>query len=174
MLQHHGSSVVRALQDLFPDVNWQDSNLSKSIFLFLSLYLSLTKNLEVRLLDTWNDPKARRQFFENFAKDNHFDPIVPENWHHQFLKIRIAKVYISLIYYSLYNLYNYTFIIIYIIYMAYLKIFMQDARAVLSYHGNSVSKALKDLFPDIDWSKFNVHFKYVRFSYKIGTNFQCI
>jgi hypothetical protein len=28
-----------------------------------------------------NTPQNRRKFFENYAKNNGFDPLIPENWY---------------------------------------------------------------------------------------------
>jgi hypothetical protein len=28
----------------------------------------------------WIDPKNRRKFFEDYARQKNFDPLVPENW----------------------------------------------------------------------------------------------
>lgn len=29
----------------------------------------------------WEDEKRRREFFDSFATENGFDPLVPENWY---------------------------------------------------------------------------------------------
>lgn len=31
----------------------------------------------------WNDTRNRKKFFEDYAKENGFDPLVPENWYNQ-------------------------------------------------------------------------------------------
>eukprot|EP00026_Physarum_polycephalum_P001621 Phypoly_transcript_01623.p1 GENE.Phypoly_transcript_01623~~Phypoly_transcript_01623.p1 ORF type:complete len:1048 (-),score=160.89 Phypoly_transcript_01623:116-2998(-) len=51
-----------ALRALFPDTQFDDSNFQQV---------------------PWQKVETRRQFFENYAKDNDFDPLVPENWYSQ-------------------------------------------------------------------------------------------
>jgi hypothetical protein len=45
--------------------------------------------------DTWCKQKNRRRFFENFAKTNGFDPLLPDNWYLQdskkIMKIRVLN-----------------------------------------------------------------------------------
>lgn len=41
----------------------------------------------------WKDRKNRRNFFENYAKENGFDPLVPDNWYkHPYINISQIKV----------------------------------------------------------------------------------
>eukprot|EP00026_Physarum_polycephalum_P003956 Phypoly_transcript_03973.p1 GENE.Phypoly_transcript_03973~~Phypoly_transcript_03973.p1 ORF type:complete len:646 (+),score=59.16 Phypoly_transcript_03973:3-1940(+) len=61
VLSYHNQSVVKALLDLFPNIG-----LDKSRF---------------RVKPLWWEPARRRNLFENYAKANHFDANVPENWY---------------------------------------------------------------------------------------------
>jgi len=63
MLQYYNGSVVKALTHLFPTVNFDTSK-----------FLFLPKNF-------WQEAKNRRDFFTNFAADNNFDPLLPDNWY---------------------------------------------------------------------------------------------
>eukprot|EP00026_Physarum_polycephalum_P002735 Phypoly_transcript_02743.p1 GENE.Phypoly_transcript_02743~~Phypoly_transcript_02743.p1 ORF type:complete len:836 (+),score=105.65 Phypoly_transcript_02743:77-2584(+) len=68
----YNNSVPRALLDLFPDIG-----LVKAKFQTLSL---------------WSKVRNRRKFFEDYAKDHGFDPLIPENWYKQSSKkIKAAK-----------------------------------------------------------------------------------
>eukprot|EP00026_Physarum_polycephalum_P000389 Phypoly_transcript_00389.p1 GENE.Phypoly_transcript_00389~~Phypoly_transcript_00389.p1 ORF type:complete len:1231 (+),score=194.32 Phypoly_transcript_00389:52-3744(+) len=62
MLSFYNNSLARALVSLFPALK-----LDPSKFKFLRNY--------------WKDIGKRLYFFETFAKDNSFDPHVPENWY---------------------------------------------------------------------------------------------
>eukprot|EP00026_Physarum_polycephalum_P001003 Phypoly_transcript_01004.p1 GENE.Phypoly_transcript_01004~~Phypoly_transcript_01004.p1 ORF type:complete len:1224 (-),score=188.92 Phypoly_transcript_01004:75-3746(-) len=64
ILFHHKGSLHKALSQLFPEVALDKSKLS-----------ALSKNY-------WENPENRRRFFFKFAKDNCFDPKVPENWYY--------------------------------------------------------------------------------------------
>eukprot|EP00026_Physarum_polycephalum_P001329 Phypoly_transcript_01330.p1 GENE.Phypoly_transcript_01330~~Phypoly_transcript_01330.p1 ORF type:complete len:878 (+),score=128.72 Phypoly_transcript_01330:456-3089(+) len=56
VLQYHNNSVRKALRDLFPDLSFQTS---------------------------WTEESTRRKFFEEYAKQNGFDPLVPDAWYAQ-------------------------------------------------------------------------------------------
>jgi len=60
ILMYHGHSVTRTILDLFPDIGLVKTKLRRS------QELDLTK---------------QRQFFENYAKENNFDPLVPDYWY---------------------------------------------------------------------------------------------
>jgi hypothetical protein len=83
---------------------------------------------------SWQDIGNRRQFFENFAKENGFDPLIPENWYlppyetfeHQ--KAGTSTVPSSVIT-------NHCD--------------LQGIKGVLAYHNGRISRALLDLFPNI-------------------------
>jgi hypothetical protein len=93
----------------------------------------------------WGDMKNRRQFFEQYAVVNKFDPLIPNNWYRQAIyKIMLDKVLL----FSLISALPF-----------YLSIYLsphtlsQDASKVVGHHNNSVSKALLDLFPEIGLQK---------------------
>lgn len=46
----------------------------------------------------------RRKFFEDYASENQFDPLVPENWYYQSIDNIISKkVFLFTIYFLLYK-----------------------------------------------------------------------
>eukprot|EP00026_Physarum_polycephalum_P002151 Phypoly_transcript_02156.p1 GENE.Phypoly_transcript_02156~~Phypoly_transcript_02156.p1 ORF type:complete len:735 (+),score=101.72 Phypoly_transcript_02156:694-2898(+) len=100
VIYFHEGSISRALLDLFPEIGFDKSK-------FWNLPL-------------WNKPSRRRKFFENFAKENNFDPLNAHVWYQQ--SARRMKV-------------------------------VKGASRVLEYHGHSISKALMDLFPEVEWDK---------------------
>lgn len=76
VIKYHNHSIPKALVELFPEIN-----LEKSKF-----FASSSSSTSM-----WRDPQKRRKFFENFAKENSFDPIVPENWYKQSKKSIMAR-----------------------------------------------------------------------------------
>eukprot|EP00026_Physarum_polycephalum_P002145 Phypoly_transcript_02149.p1 GENE.Phypoly_transcript_02149~~Phypoly_transcript_02149.p1 ORF type:complete len:898 (+),score=87.49 Phypoly_transcript_02149:121-2814(+) len=100
VISYHKGSVSQALLSVFPDIG-------------------LDKN---RLWDRtqWEDPKNRRKFFEKYAKEHEFNPLMPESWNKQKLDTILSAKGIS---------------------------------RVISYHRNSVTQALVDLFPEIQLRK---------------------
>jgi hypothetical protein len=82
----------------------------------------------------WYKVVSRKRFFATFALQNGFDPRIAENWYTQPKgKIMAMKVQ---------TLFCYIFFML-----------TQGARGVLAYHGQSLSRALLDLFPDIGLDK---------------------
>eukprot|EP00026_Physarum_polycephalum_P001397 Phypoly_transcript_01398.p1 GENE.Phypoly_transcript_01398~~Phypoly_transcript_01398.p1 ORF type:complete len:808 (+),score=111.44 Phypoly_transcript_01398:465-2888(+) len=63
VLSFHGGSVAKALMELFPDIKFDKSKFPKA--------------------PIWRKLRNRRLFFEEYAKENKFDPLVPENWYTQ-------------------------------------------------------------------------------------------
>eukprot|EP00026_Physarum_polycephalum_P001009 Phypoly_transcript_01010.p1 GENE.Phypoly_transcript_01010~~Phypoly_transcript_01010.p1 ORF type:complete len:1168 (+),score=148.17 Phypoly_transcript_01010:225-3728(+) len=63
VISYHKNNVHKALMELFPDVAF-DSRKFKAGGIYLK-------------------PEARRLFFENYAKEKGFDPLVPEHWYDQ-------------------------------------------------------------------------------------------
>eukprot|EP00026_Physarum_polycephalum_P003078 Phypoly_transcript_03087.p1 GENE.Phypoly_transcript_03087~~Phypoly_transcript_03087.p1 ORF type:complete len:857 (-),score=123.40 Phypoly_transcript_03087:4-2394(-) len=78
---YHGSSVQRALADLFPSIELRPV---------------------VAPQRYWEKPENRRKFFETYAANNHFDPLLADNWYQEPLnKISAAKgAYAMLIHHS--------------------------------------------------------------------------
>eukprot|EP00026_Physarum_polycephalum_P001051 Phypoly_transcript_01052.p1 GENE.Phypoly_transcript_01052~~Phypoly_transcript_01052.p1 ORF type:complete len:797 (-),score=76.09 Phypoly_transcript_01052:124-2514(-) len=62
VLAYHNQSVPTALLDLFPNIG-----LEKDKF--------FQQNI-------WNKISHRRKFFEDYARENKFDPLIPSNWYH--------------------------------------------------------------------------------------------
>ena len=91
----------------------------------------------------WQEASNRRMFFEKYALENGFDPLVPHNWYLQSReKIRSLKVHSPSL--SLFIIYFiFTSLIFLLIYC------LQGARQVLYYHNNNISNALENLFPEL-------------------------
>jgi hypothetical protein len=83
--------VAQALLDLYPYIGLDKSRMGSLSCVQLILFFHyLTKQL---LLASWSDINVRRKFFEDYASDNGFDPLVPDQWYTQPLnKILSAKV----------------------------------------------------------------------------------
>ena len=62
MLSYHGDSLLRALTDLFPHLEFDKSR-------FPSF--------------RWAKVENRRKFFLNYAKTKGFDPLLETNWYNQ-------------------------------------------------------------------------------------------
>eukprot|EP00026_Physarum_polycephalum_P001092 Phypoly_transcript_01093.p1 GENE.Phypoly_transcript_01093~~Phypoly_transcript_01093.p1 ORF type:complete len:1197 (+),score=192.21 Phypoly_transcript_01093:78-3668(+) len=62
VLLFHGGSLPKALVHAFPDIG-------------------LDKTKFARNTENWANPKIRRMYFEDLAKENSFDPLNPENWY---------------------------------------------------------------------------------------------
>lgn len=64
------------------------------IFLIFNYYYSAV----------WPEESKRKQFFENYAKENEFDPLICENWYFQSpQKIKHKKVHFNFIQLNNYN-----------------------------------------------------------------------
>eukprot|EP00026_Physarum_polycephalum_P001387 Phypoly_transcript_01388.p1 GENE.Phypoly_transcript_01388~~Phypoly_transcript_01388.p1 ORF type:complete len:627 (+),score=98.80 Phypoly_transcript_01388:211-1881(+) len=61
VISYHKGSVAQALQDLFPNIGLDPSQIK-----------TRTR--------VWQKKENRRKFFENYAKAHGFDPLKPENW----------------------------------------------------------------------------------------------
>ena len=86
----------------------------------------------------FNKPIHRREFFENYAKVNAFNPLVPDNWY-SIPRYKITAVKVNN------NNTN--------IWVVNLIVTFQGARTVLAYHNNSLAQALQNLFPEIEIDK---------------------
>lgn len=81
VLYYHSNSVTKALADLFPDIGldilkFRSSITHKfsSIICFILIYF---------LVGSFGSKDQRREFFENYAKDNGFNSTIAENWYSQ-------------------------------------------------------------------------------------------
>eukprot|EP00026_Physarum_polycephalum_P003969 Phypoly_transcript_03986.p1 GENE.Phypoly_transcript_03986~~Phypoly_transcript_03986.p1 ORF type:complete len:741 (+),score=114.71 Phypoly_transcript_03986:43-2265(+) len=63
ILAHQNGSFVKTLANIFPEINFDFSK------------FSVLKN------KFWHDMKNRRNFFDKFARERGFDPLVPDNWY---------------------------------------------------------------------------------------------
>lgn len=54
------------------------------------MFLFITSLIEPP--NPYNELQNRRKFFEDFAKEHNFDPLVPINWNNQFEKIKLSTV----------------------------------------------------------------------------------
>jgi len=95
VLSYHGGTLKKSLLELFPDIG-----LEKAKF---------------NAYGRWVNPSNRREFFDNYAKENGFDALFPENWYSQSPRM----------------------------------IRQAGGAPVMSYHGGSVARTLLDLFPNI-------------------------
>lgn len=89
--------------ELFPDIGLDQSkfNFQQSIKLIIIGCL-ISKYLQC-CLEYWHRLVNRRKFFENYAKEQGFDPLVPENWYSQPIQ--------NLMELKVYNLFVFVFII---------------------------------------------------------------
>jgi hypothetical protein len=111
------NGYAHAIQSLFPE-------------------LSFCKNSFKRVF--WGKIENRRKFFEQYAKQNGFDPLIPTNWYVQFKhNILATKVILEFTYARALHYFT-----------RYLTLF-QGAQRAISYHRHSISRALLDLFPNI-------------------------
>lgn len=83
----YNKNVTKALLNVFQDINLDQSllwtpgmTLSRSLFFFSYILLI---SLFYYYCPEWHEQSRRRQFFEDFAGDNNFDPLDPNNWYSQ-------------------------------------------------------------------------------------------
>ena len=78
---------LRCNQTLEPEYVAPLSLLSFLFSLLFSLLFHLIflyyHSYSPHLAELWNDPIRRRKYFENYARANDFDPLVPDNWYSQ-------------------------------------------------------------------------------------------
>lgn len=99
---HHSGRVFQALYDLFPEVEWK-SNIYEGKLLFnnnnIIIIVIKVKSPGVfsqNEISPWSHLENRRTFFEEFAKENKFDPLTPENWINRFRMLKSTLVYFLL------------------------------------------------------------------------------
>eukprot|EP00026_Physarum_polycephalum_P002126 Phypoly_transcript_02130.p1 GENE.Phypoly_transcript_02130~~Phypoly_transcript_02130.p1 ORF type:complete len:911 (+),score=100.93 Phypoly_transcript_02130:69-2801(+) len=63
LMKYYSMSFVRALVDIYPEVNFLESK-----FMFVSKKF-------------WLEPKNRRNWFDTFAEERSFDPLIADNWY---------------------------------------------------------------------------------------------
>jgi hypothetical protein len=142
---------------------------SKDISIFYSRHFRISRSIVQRLyivststlplfihpintffLAPWRVIGNRRKFFENFAKEHGFDPLVPENWYLRSRK-QIANYKVLFIFIFI--------LILFIYFREYFLISYQGASRVVAYHkGSLFSRALMELFPDIGLDKSKLYY----------------
>lgn len=81
---YHKGLISQAINDLFPDINFDISKFrTRSNYPSFSLFIIIINNYFYCfcLKGPWDDPVKRRQFFEDYAKKNHFDSLNADNWY---------------------------------------------------------------------------------------------
>eukprot|EP00026_Physarum_polycephalum_P001631 Phypoly_transcript_01633.p1 GENE.Phypoly_transcript_01633~~Phypoly_transcript_01633.p1 ORF type:complete len:1064 (+),score=132.57 Phypoly_transcript_01633:31-3192(+) len=63
VMEHCNNNIGKALIRVFPDIGLKEHTFS--------------------LIAPWNEPKERRKFFETYAAQHSFDPLIPGNWYNQ-------------------------------------------------------------------------------------------
>lgn len=99
-MSYHSDSVSKALQSLFPNIGLDRTkfialcNLPFIIILFI--YFVIGEKLLICILQAkWHDAGYRRKFFEDYAAENNFDPLVSSNWYTQPIEKILALQVIS-------------------------------------------------------------------------------
>lgn len=93
ILQHFGSTIT-ALQTIYPSIGLQ-----KELFPFYKGIFFSVMNFNLILLfaeNDWTKVETRRTFFDNFARKNGFDPLVPSNWNSVLRKDIVKEVRITI------------------------------------------------------------------------------
>ena len=109
----------------------------------------------------WLDIESRRRFFEAYANENKFDPLIAENWYMQSYSqffsenVRPPSLLFSHLSIRLSALSSYFFSCL----LSFVLTEVQGARGVLIHHKNSVRTALMELFPNIGIDKSKFHFQ---------------
>eukprot|EP00026_Physarum_polycephalum_P001151 Phypoly_transcript_01152.p1 GENE.Phypoly_transcript_01152~~Phypoly_transcript_01152.p1 ORF type:complete len:1060 (-),score=94.29 Phypoly_transcript_01152:294-3473(-) len=106
VISYHNNSVAMALLELFPNIG-------------------LVKE-KLWTLSSWSEHKRRRKFFEDFARKNGFEPLIPKHWYEQSRKQIMST---------------------------------KGVFAILQFHKGNISKALVELFPDVNFDQHKLQFK---------------
>lgn len=72
---YYQGSFSKALMNIYPDID-----LTKSGFYSTSCPSCCLSNCLLIEMH-WDDPADRKLFFDGFAKEYAFDPLIPENWY---------------------------------------------------------------------------------------------
>ena len=87
----------------------------------------------------WAEVANRKQVLLDFAAHYQFDPLVAANWYQAPLH-DLYEVFLFL-----FGFFSYLFKLL----LFFLKMYPQKSRSMLNFYGNSVTRALVHLFPDI-------------------------
>lgn len=114
IMKEFGGNLPRALQDVFPKVRFYASKFNVlgsmpllyissltsivvfSLFLFLLIYPFPSFFSSYKLLGNhWRSVSNRKAFFDQYAKEHAFDPLIAENWYNtkteDFSKRKVQK-----------------------------------------------------------------------------------
>ena len=72
--------MSNALKSVYPEIKWDHTKFKYTHESMLKLVFNETMSFFLCAFAEWNNQK-RKQFFENFAQQNKFDPLNPENWY---------------------------------------------------------------------------------------------
>lgn len=84
MLDYYNGSLVKALEDIYPNIGLRREMFAflHRMLLFFPLFYSCPSDFHTLFIGGyWSEPKNRKRFFDEFARDSNFDPLVPENWY---------------------------------------------------------------------------------------------
>jgi hypothetical protein len=98
---YHNGSVAKALLDLFPNIglNAEKLRISLRMLKFYNKIVSLPSFSLLITLVKFRNIDNRRKFFENYAKEQGFDPRDPNNWYSQ----STDKIITTLVHYRLFS-----------------------------------------------------------------------
>jgi hypothetical protein len=98
VVAHHNRSVAQALIDLFPNLEIDKtkfehaSNLNSFSFYLFSFFFSFSlSTCNFEHTEIWQTAENRRKFFEEYAREKGFDPLIADNWYQQSIKDVVAK-----------------------------------------------------------------------------------
>lgn len=84
MLLYHNYNITQALLELFPEIGLKLTRFQQRIQFFYYFYISLVcYGIYVYFSASWVGEDSRRKFFERYAKENKFDPLIADNWYSQ-------------------------------------------------------------------------------------------
>jgi hypothetical protein len=102
VISYHNYSVSRALVDLFPEISLslEKFKIDKSLVLEKSILIHLPPSRTLIFISApWYYVENRKNFFLNYAKENEFNPLVPEHWYAMSrMRIKSQKVLICYIF----------------------------------------------------------------------------
>ena len=105
----------------------------------------------ILMLDYWANPIHQKQHFDEYARDNNFDPLVAENWYPvSYRSITPRKVLFSPRHFLLFSLFLFLFWIWYLM-------IVQITKRIIDHYGHRHRLALMALYPNIGLriDKFN-------------------
>ena len=138
---------------LFPEIGLDETKFEfhQSIYLLyftLFAFTSLSSSFLscfISALQRWQDTGKRREFFEEFAAENDFDPLVAGNWYKVYPDaIQDREVFFLFFFFS-FSCFTYSFSSFILLVLN----IIQGADSLLHCYQGSVGRALAHLFPDV-------------------------